>query len=447
MAWKRSYNNSLAPLLQGGFHMTEAVPRRKSARSFTPATILFLLLILLSSGQGRAKQGGDDVVPRVLNGATPSEGRDVLHLEERWRIGGDDEDGILLGLVSEVGGDEEGNVYVLDSQLCQVHVFSPSGELLRTMFRQGEGPGEVLRPRDMLITEDWVGLAEEFPGKIIMVGYDGLPADNIRIGGIDNENGMYALISASAGGVNIVVSGTMISRGQVAGVQDRKSFLIGISPDGKEQARYWEQDSSRDFNNLVLQEKTTAPSPWWGHTVGPDGRVYAALERDSYAISVFEADGTPVRVIEREFEAIKRSKEEWDWMYALFESATTTIPIEFKLVIEEYDAVIDYWRRGMHIADNGSLWVLSSRGLRDEQQGVLLSYDIFDETGKFIRQAAIVCEGDSFYDCLFWINDEQVVLVKGGLAAMIAQFGTGTAVDGDEEEPEPQEVICYSVIR
>ncbi|MCP4549798.1 MAG: hypothetical protein GY835_25365 [bacterium] len=418
----------------------------KSIKSCIPAHLILiaLTLILLIAGPGWA-DGGD--VPHVKNGSTPSNGRDVLHLEELWRIGGDDEDSVLLGLISEVGGDKNGNVYVMDAQLCQVHVFAPDGELLRTLFRQGEGPGEVLRPRDMLITADKVGLAEEFPGKIIMVDHDGLPAENIRIGGTDNDNGMFALITAGAGGGNIVVAGSQIRQGETQGQQDRKSFLIGVTPDGEERVRYWEQDANRDYTNLVFKERIAAPSAWWGYTVGPDGRVYAALDHDNYAINVFEANGAPVRVIEREFEVVKRSAAERKWMRDLFESAMVGINIPYELIIEENDAPIDYWRRGMHIADDGTLWVLSSRGLREEQEGVLLSYDIFDRGGKFIRQTAIVCEGDSFYDCLFWINDDLVVLVKGGLAAMVAQFGGGTALDSDEEEPTPQEVICYRVIR
>ncbi len=131
--------------------------------------MLTIALMLLSAGPTWAERSSADGIPHVLNGSTPTGGREVLQMEEQWRIGGDDEEGILLGLISEVCGDDLGNVYVMDAQLCQVHVFAPDGELLRTIFRQGEGPGEVLRPRDMLVTDDKVGLAEEFPGKIIMV--------------------------------------------------------------------------------------------------------------------------------------------------------------------------------------------------------------------------------------------------------------------------------------
>jgi hypothetical protein len=33
------------------------------------------------------------------------------------------------------------------------------------------------------------------------------------------------------------------------------------------------------------------------------------------------------------------------------------------------------------------------------------------------------------------------------MAALAAQFGSGSAVDSDEEEASPQEVICYNIRR
>jgi len=41
------------------------------------------------------------------------------------------------------GFDAAGNLYVLDAQAGQVVVIDPLGELVRTVGRKGEGPGEV----------------------------------------------------------------------------------------------------------------------------------------------------------------------------------------------------------------------------------------------------------------------------------------------------------------
>ena len=45
--------------------------------------------------------------------------------------------------------DADGNVYLLDGQISEIQVFDPEGELLRTIGRQGEGPGEFQNGADM----------------------------------------------------------------------------------------------------------------------------------------------------------------------------------------------------------------------------------------------------------------------------------------------------------
>ncbi len=75
----------------------------------------------------------------------------------------------------------------------------------------------------------------------------------------------------------------------------------------------------------------------------------------------------------------------------------------------------------------------------------MMTYDVFDPDGHFTRQVAVECEGDSFYDCLYWVSDDQVVLLTEAMAALAAQFGGGSPIDSDDGEATPQEVICFNV--
>jgi sugar lactone lactonase YvrE len=402
----------------------------------------------LALSAGASAWAGEEVtvdgVPHIKNVATPSQGRETLKLEEIWRVGGDNEDDLLLALITEVCRDEKGNIYALDSQLCNVHVFSPQGELLRTLFAQGEGPGETLRPRDLVVTKDGVGVAEEFPSKVIMVDREGLPLDNVYLTTQEGEN-LGALMGAGFGGGNLILSGVEVTQGDTPGTQNRLYFLGCFSDTGKERFRYCESSSQYNFQKYSFVEKEHIPSFWWGFEVAPDGTVYAACDRENYAISVFSPDGKLVRVIEREFQPYTRTEKDKKWMHDLIASATGELPFEVKYVFEDNEPVIDFFHRGLRIDGDGNLWVTTSRGLRDNADGALMTYDVFDPDGHFTRQVAVECEGDSFYDCLFWISDDQVVLLTGAMAALAAQFGSGSAVDSDEEEASPQEVICYNV--
>lgn len=69
-------------------------------------------------------------------------------MTETLRIGGvDDGPAAFFRVYDEgLGADRAGRLYVLDSGRSQVEVFGPEGEHLRTMGREGEGPGEMMRP-------------------------------------------------------------------------------------------------------------------------------------------------------------------------------------------------------------------------------------------------------------------------------------------------------------
>ncbi|HEX9700222.1 MAG TPA: 6-bladed beta-propeller, partial [Acidobacteriota bacterium] len=50
--------------------------------------------------------------------------------------------------------DSEGNFYVLDAGNYRAQVFDASGEYVRTLGRQGQGPGELTQPRAVVIAGD-----------------------------------------------------------------------------------------------------------------------------------------------------------------------------------------------------------------------------------------------------------------------------------------------------
>ena len=63
-------------------------------------------------------------------------------LVEVLRIGSLDDTCDAFGNVMALAVDEDGRIYVADSQAKDIRVFSPEGECARTFGRSGEGPGE-----------------------------------------------------------------------------------------------------------------------------------------------------------------------------------------------------------------------------------------------------------------------------------------------------------------
>jgi hypothetical protein len=82
-------------------------------------------------------------IPRVSSGGptawTDSTG---AHLVEEARFSGEDGTPAEIGQPNSVAVDEEGRVYVVDSKPAVIKVFAPDGSLVRSIGREGEGPGE-----------------------------------------------------------------------------------------------------------------------------------------------------------------------------------------------------------------------------------------------------------------------------------------------------------------
>ena len=196
-----------------------------------------------------------EAVVHVKNTDEPQMGTEVLELEELWRVGGDDSD-MLFGLVTQVMADPEGNIYILDTQLSEVQMFSPDGEFLRTLSRQGEGPGETQYPVDLFLMSDGtIGLVQTFPGKIIKVKQDGTPAGSITIGGGDpTQGGFVRLVDAKESAGNLVLGGERIVVNQEEGKRIGTNFLASFNEDGTEKVRYLEKANVLEFANIEIIE-------------------------------------------------------------------------------------------------------------------------------------------------------------------------------------------------
>jgi hypothetical protein len=88
----------------------------------------------------------------VYNQATPAWGLEARPFTPVETLGADLEEGRpTFGRPLTVAVDDAGNRYVLDRHAQAVWVLGPDGELLRTVGRGGEGPGEFQAPSDLAL--------------------------------------------------------------------------------------------------------------------------------------------------------------------------------------------------------------------------------------------------------------------------------------------------------
>jgi hypothetical protein len=90
------------------------------------------------------KEGG---VTIVKNPKEPIYKTPILELKEDLSLGGPEAQGdYAFGQIRHFIVDDAGSIYVLDQQNANIKVFDASGKFLRTIGRQGQGPGELERP-------------------------------------------------------------------------------------------------------------------------------------------------------------------------------------------------------------------------------------------------------------------------------------------------------------
>jgi hypothetical protein len=390
------------------------------------------------AANGFVAQAAGDGAIRVTNPSSLERGVDRVTLQELWRVGGEEDPDFLFGSIGDVIAADDGTLYVLDSQLCQVNVISSAGDFVGTLSREGDGPGEVRRPVGVVLMPDGtLGIYQRFPGKVVLVDRDDHPAGSIIPGGDRTEGGFSGIQALECRAGRIVCSGTKMTPGDQS--MNRTAYLASLAEDGRELVRYLEATREVDFSRREFIEKDNyfVDAERWA--LGPDGRVYAAPDRERYLIEVHAADGTLERVIQREFEPYHRTQQEKEDVASRVVAVVNGQRVQLDTKIEDTEPAI----ASLRVDHGGNLWVEHSWSGRDQPEGVMLTFDVFDPQGALARQVAVVCDGDAQEDELFFTATDRVVLVKGFQQARRAMFG-GRGGDSNEDEPDAElQIVCY----
>ena len=410
------------------------------------------LAALLLAGAASAAVGEVvvvDGVRHVRNGAAPAEGVVVYDLEELWRAGDEDDD-VFFGLVTRVAVDRNGDVYLFDPRQHCVQVYGPDGEHRRTLFREGEGPGELGRlPRDMcLVGEEEVGVVQFGPRSVERVRRDGTPSAVTPLA--HPGAARMAPVSAAWAGGRFLVAGEEAVDGEVPGTGARNTVLAAYDEAGAPIVRFLERRREYNYHAMIFREAEQFREFAWSFAVDAGGRVFALPDRERYAIHVFAPDGSLERVIERDFTPRRRGEAEMARARRLAERRYRTAPFDVEYHFEETVAVVPWFLRGLQVAPDGDLWVRHARSGVDQPEGIVLTFDVFDAEGRFVRQAALAGEGDGLGDGFFLAGADRVIRVVGFVDAMRDHYGggRGSIGEGDDiEEPEPIEVVCYRLRR
>jgi hypothetical protein len=420
-------------------------PRGARARHGARAGVIGVLAVLglvaaagPAGSQGwRGKEETRDGVVWVINPAEPIAKPVAVAAKELWRAGGEDDDEILFGVVSQITTDAKGNVYLLDSQLNQVLVFSPNGEHIRAIGRSGEGPGEFQRPSDLFLTADGnVAVLQRMPGRVVLLTPEGEPLGNMPLPEAP-DGGMQMYSAGRLAGDNVVLNMSRFARRDDG--FDTFTSLVSVDRAGALVSTFFEKKDEGNFANMVFDEKKMGPGMLVWNT-GRDGRVYTSDQFDGYRYQVWSAAGKLERVVEREYTPRKRSSEEMKRYAPIVRIQQGDRAQSPEVKASETDRDVQQ----IFPRENGDVWVLSSHGAFNPPAGALATFDVFDKTGKYAGQITFNGSGRYAEDGFYVVGDRFYV-VTGLRSARRAMFGGSEGAAGEGDDTEPMVVICYEL--
>jgi hypothetical protein len=138
-------------------------------------------------------------------------------------------------------------------------------------------------------------------------------------------------------------------------------------------------------------------------------------------------------VIERpEFPAVRRTSAEKARWQRYYESLIQWNPGS-SFEVEEIHPTIS----GLWFQEDGTLWVQSSAGTWRTHEGELAAFDVYDRTGRFVRQVRLRGPG---------VPGEDQVFLAGDRVYVITQFfDTVTSADPVDPNARPSRLIAYSL--
>ncbi len=235
---------------------------------------------------------------------------------EVFRVGaGELPDWAQFGTPPSVAFDGGGNLFVLNPDMPVVAVLDRDGELVRTLGRRGEGPGEFSGPADIYVWRDGTAaVADRRRGSYVVFAPDGSYDRQVNMSAGQVAN--YGVMAFRSGARSHPDALALVARGMSNAVQEQfrriESPNPTIGPRGLERLTLGPVGTTAEPIVKAGEVREPAPGeaasgaadeprrfdPRLLFAVLPDGSV-AYSDSAGYSIKIVAGDGAPVGTISR----------------------------------------------------------------------------------------------------------------------------------------------------
>lgn len=334
------------------------------------------LLVVIVAGVGSAIAAEAPPVP-------------VRHVDlvAEWRLPAEDEDYLIASLTA-VAFDPQGRICIADHRQKNLPIFSREGQWLRTLGREGEGPGELRDVRNVFFDGDRYGLLQGVPAAVVWLKSDGTPDRRVTIAeGAEGGGTFVAVAHAVQAGSQILV---WIDRSVWDGQQLKpgETGIAAMAPDGSVGPLIYRAPASEGAGVDGGIDEGKAYDIWWRRWTG-DGRggAWVAPERDEYLLQHWDAAGKLSREVRLPHEPAARSprgrERIVEWLTRRGWKASEIRVGRTAPVVAE-----------LRLATDGRVWVRLDLGGDVVDGDVTRVYDIFDGNGSRVEQVRVHGGGD-----------------------------------------------------
>ena len=349
---------------------------------------IFVMMIALSCGPQKTKGEGPvwkgmtetiDGVTVVKNPLEPMYSENAFVLEEELTIGeAEGREEYMFQSLRAIAVSETGDIYALDYKAQHVKVFNKEGLYLRTIGREGQGPGEFFLPMALVCT----GQDE------IVVG------DFNRISFFDSD-GEY-------------LKGIPLSRGSLTSIDvDSEGNIFGYSID-REEMVYALKKYDPELNEILLFGSSPLPTDEYNRTgkrnafftllrwdIINGNQVVTGYPEEGYVIKKLDTSGNLILRIEKDYTPIEITQKD-------FEEEIEGHPPEF---IKDYYAPKHFPPfLTLRADDEGRVWVITSEMTPDKEKRI---WDVFDAEGKYILKLALKASPRIFKNKMYTIEEDE----------------------------------------
>ena len=323
-----------------------------------------------------------------------------------WEIPGETDDYLLGGLLVGAGWDHDGNLCMVDYRNKDLKVFDRDGRWLRTVGREGEGPGELRDARGLILADDGrLGLLQIFPATVVWLHPDGTPGGRQSFKQAPDDAGGYvAMPHVVQRGRDLMAYTTAMAL--IEGRGSEKHWIVPVNLDGTFGAPVFRQIVDQPERDQDGRLDEADYYDLWAARWAPDGHggAWVAAARDVYRIDHYDRDANPGTAIERPYDPIAR--DDLGRRLTLEHLQRKRIAAT-EVQVRDTAPVV----RSLRLADDGRLWVDLDLGGRGPAPGTIAWIDVHDGDRGRLHQLRLTGPYDPETDQWRFVDDRHLLVL------------------------------------